>query len=168
MSDMLLLIMILICLYTDLKGKKIFNVVLVPAFLLGILINLINYGWTGLIISGQGFLLGLGLLFLPFLLNGIGAGDVKLLAVIGAVKGTEFVFYTFLGMALAGGLISLGVLIWQKRLGRVLVNLGRGLFIMLASRFRIVSFEDTSEQNMFPYGIAIAVGVLGSYAIEVI
>ncbi|MEL7563573.1 MAG: prepilin peptidase [Dehalobacterium sp.] len=168
MSDMLLLIMIIVCLYTDLKERKIYNAMLLPGFILGILLNLISNGWGGLLTAVQGFLLGLGLLLLPFLLNGIGAGDVKLLAVIGVIKGPEFVFYTFLGTALAGGLIALGILLFQGRLGKVLCNLGRGLVILLTSRFRVVSFGDSSEQNLFPYGIAIAVGVLTSYLIEVI
>lgn len=168
MSDMLLLVMIIVCLYTDLKERKIYNAMLLPGFILGILLNMISNGWAGLLTAVQGFLLGLGLLLLPFLLNGIGAGDVKLLAVIGAIKGTEFVFYTFLGTALAGGLIALGIVLFQGRLGKVLGNLGKGLIILFTSRFRVVAFEDSSEQNLFPYGVAIAAGVLASYVIEVI
>lgn len=168
MNDILLLVTILICIYTDLKERKIYNSMLLPSFFLGVLINLFNSGWSGLIYSGQGFFLGLGLLLLPFILNGIGAGDVKLLAVIGAIKGPEFVFYAFLGAALAGGIISLGLLLYQGRLRKTLGNLGRGLIILLTSRFRVIAFGDSSEQNLIPYGVAIGAGTLVSYVIGVI
>lgn len=168
MDDILLWATMLVCLYTDLREKKIYNKVLVPSFLLGVLINLVYNGWTGLLLSGKGFFLGLGLLFLPFLVGGIGAGDIKFLAVIGAIKGPGFVFSVFLGMGLAGGCIALAILLRQKRLGAVLDNLGKGVVILFTSRFRVVAFGDGSEQNLFPYGVAIGIGVLVSYVIQVI
>ncbi len=166
MKDILLFLTISICLFTDIKKRKIYNKVLVPSLLFGIIINIIGDGWSGLLGSAEGFLLGLGLLFLPFWGNGVGAGDVKLLAVIGAIKGMSFVFNTFLGMALAGGLIGLGILSYQGRLLAVLTNMGRGLFILFLSGFRVLTFRDSTEKNLFPYGIAIAIGVLAAFIIE--
>lgn len=68
---------------------------------------------------------------------------------------------------MAGGLIALGILLFQGRLGKALGNLARGLVILFSTRFRVVTFGDSSEQNLFPYGIAIVVGVLATYAVEV-
>jgi prepilin peptidase CpaA len=46
------------------------------------------------------------LLVIPFALGGIGAGDVKLLGIIGALKGPDFVFIAFLAAAITGGIMS--------------------------------------------------------------
>ena len=112
--------------------------------------------------------MGLGLLLIPFLIGGVGAGDVKLLAVIGGIKGTEFVFLTFLGTGIAGGIIALGILIYQRRLGETLRNLGRGLLILVISRFRVAAFGVDDEKNLYPYGVAISLGVMTAYAVGVI
>ena len=80
--DILLLTTVLICCITDLKSRKIYNKILFPALVLGVGINIFNQGWQGLFTSAQGFLLGLGLLLIPFIL-GMGAGDVKLWLLLG-------------------------------------------------------------------------------------
>ena len=49
-------------------------------------------------------------------MGGIGAGDVKLLAAIGAWKGTIFVLYTGVYGAIIGGLISLIILLRKNTL----------------------------------------------------
>ncbi|MGI6685604.1 MAG: A24 family peptidase [Bacillota bacterium] len=167
MRDVLLLTTLLICLYTDLKKRKIYNAVLLPSLILGVVLNVVSDGYQGLLNSEQGFLLGLGLLLIPFIFGGIGAGDVKLLAVIGGIKGPEFVFLTFLGMGIVGGIIALGILIFQGRLGKTGRSLGRGLVILLISRFRVTAFGGDKEKNLYPYGIAISAGVMAAYAVGV-
>ena len=54
-------------------------------------INIFNQGWQGLFTSAQAFF-RLRPITYSFYLRGMGAGDVKLLAVIGALKGPYFVF----------------------------------------------------------------------------
>lgn len=163
MNDVLLVGMLSVCLFTDLKYRKIFNGVLLPVLTVGICLNAWFSGIPGLIKSGQGFLLGLALLFIPFILGGIGAGDVKLLAVMGAVKGPEFVFYSFFGMALAGGVFALTFLIYRGRLLKVVRDLMSALGITLSTRFKVVPFMDNNEENMVPYGVAIVAGAMVAY-----
>lgn len=165
MSDILLLTVLCICLYTDLKYRKIYNKVLIPALIFGLFFNVFNYGFIGLVKSFQGFFLGLGFLILPFICGGIGAGDVKLLATIGAIKGSLFVFYSFIGMGIAGGVISFGILIYQGRLLNVLNNLINGFGVLFTTRFKVVSFAADNSKNMFPYGVAIAIGTLAAYVV---
>jgi len=168
MRDALLLVTILICLYTDLKKRKIYNAVLFPSLILGLILNGVIDGYPGLLNSEQGFLLGLGLLLIPFVLGGIGAGDVKLLAVIGGIKGPEFVFLTFLGMGITGGIIAVGILLSQGRLCTTLRSLGRGLAILFISKFRVAAFGTDQEKNLYPYGVAITAGVMTAYVVGVI
>lgn len=79
MIDYILLLTVLISLATDIWKRKIYNVVILPAIATGLILNSINADLEGFVFSGSGLLLGLGLLLVPFLLGGIGAGDVKLL-----------------------------------------------------------------------------------------
>ena len=161
----ILIITVLICLYTDLRDRKIYNKVLLPALFLGVILNVFLYGFQGLLNSVMGFGIGLAFLIIPFALGGIGGGDVKLIAVIGAIKGLEFVVYTALGMGIFGGLIAIVILIKQGRLSRTLKEFFRGVWILFGSKFKVVSFNVDNEKFMFPYGVAIALGVAAAMVI---
>ena len=76
----------------------------------GLLYHLHAAGMNGLIFSLSGILAGAGLLLLFHLLGGMGAGDVKLMAAVGAILGPTDVFTAFLYSALIGGLYALVVL----------------------------------------------------------
>ncbi len=163
MQDMVLAVMLLICLISDLKERKIYNIVLLPALLFGLINNLATGGWLGLLQSLLGFALGLSILIIPFAMGGMGAGDVKLLAVIGAIKGPLFVFYSALGMGLAGGIIAFAILIYQGTLLTLIVNFCRSVWLMLISGFKVIAFHYDNEKIMFPYGLAIVVGTIGAF-----
>ena len=107
----LLILVLLICLITDLKSRKIYNKVIFPALLLSFCLHAFTPIGSGILFSLMGFAVGFGLLFIPYLMGGMGAGDVKLLALIGAIKGTTFVVITGIYMALLGGLIALFILL---------------------------------------------------------
>ena len=163
MLDALLIITLTICLVTDIRRKKIYNVILMPALIAGFAINIYNLGLTGLIFSIKGFFVGLIFLLFPFIWGGIGAGDVKLLAAIGAIKGPEFVFYAFLGAGLTGGIIAVIILLFQKRLFSTLRDLWKGIIVLFATKFKVANFGSKNANNMFPYGIAITLGALSAY-----
>lgn len=65
----------------------------------------------------------------PFILGGIGAGDIKLLGVVGAFKGSPFAINTFLWMALWGGALALVLLLVKGRLLAILNRLGQGVLM---------------------------------------
>lgn len=73
-----------IAVVTDWREHKIYNKLLVPAFFLALLLHTFQGGLSGLTSSLLGAATGFALLLLPYLMGGMGAGDVKLLAVIGA------------------------------------------------------------------------------------
>jgi prepilin peptidase CpaA len=154
--------MLLICLFTDLSRRKIYNLVIFPVLVFGLGYNLATGGWPGLLQSLIGILAGLGVLIVPFALGGMGAGDVKLMAVIGAVKGPLFIFYTTLGMGLAGGVIALAILIYQRNLLNTLRRFLRGVWLLHLTRSRSV-FEFDHEKIMFPYGLAIVAGAVSAF-----
>lgn len=167
-KEALLLIILIICLYTDLKYKKIYNIVLVPAAVFALAINIYLGGLGGVVESLKGMLLGMALLFFPFLHGGIGAGDVKLLGVIGAFYGMNFVWLTFLAAALAGGLISILVMLKERNFIKRIKSVG----YMLLWVFHIIPWKpelDSIESNTaltFPYGVAITCGTVMAYVLR--
>jgi len=165
LGDIILIIALTISLFTDLKYRKIYNIVLAPAVVLGLMLNGIDYGIAGLLFSVKGFFLGLSLLLLPYIWGGIGAGDVKLLAAIGALKGPEFVLKAAVYMGIAGGVLAIIILLYQKRLFSTLKDLTMGLIVLFATKFKVVNFGNKSANNMFPYGVAITMGALAAYIV---
>lgn len=96
----------LIC-ATDTLYSKIPNIFTIMLILIGFLVNIVNSGLPGVILSVSGLLTGFSLLLIPFLMGGMGAGDVKALAAMGALLGPGRTFHMFLYMGLIGGLLGL-------------------------------------------------------------
>jgi prepilin peptidase CpaA len=99
---------------TDLRTRRIPNVLTVSAVIAALLFHLITGGWSAAGWSVAGCLLGAALFFPMFALRGMGAGDVKLLAAIGAWLGPGQVAMVAIMTSIAGGVIG------------VLVALGHG------------------------------------------
>ena len=97
----------------DLRTRKIPNYLTFGAALAGLAFNFIFAGWGGLADGVLGLFLGFGLLILPYILGGMGAGDVKALAALGAWLGPKGTLYLFIYMGLAGGVMALAVLAWN-------------------------------------------------------
>ena len=163
MQDLVLASVLIICTVTDLLYQKIYNLVLIPALLFALAYNLYISGWMGLSQSLLGLMIGLLILIVPFALGGIGAGDVKLLGFIGALKGAVFVIYSAIGMGLAGGIIALGI--WFYRFGVIdtIAGILKGIWMMIRSGFTIFPFRLHNEKIVMPYGLAIALGAAGAW-----
>jgi prepilin peptidase CpaA len=85
-------------------------------------------------------------------LLGRGAGDLKLIAAVGAFGGPAFVFWAALWTGVAGGVLAICVLLYRRRLGAVLagfaIDAQTGQFPVAQSNIRL------------PYAVPIATGVL--------
>jgi prepilin peptidase CpaA len=139
---------------TDLRSRRIPNWLTFSTVAIGLALNGVLFGLDGLSQSAQGLGVGLVMLLPLFALRWMGAGDVKLMAAIGALKGPEFVFFACLWAAVFGGAIALIGLLRSRRLGLALANL-------YYSRL----MPDTGGSFMtgawrMPYAPAIALGTL--------
>ncbi len=145
--------------FTDWRENKIYNKLLVPAFFTALLIHTLQGGISGFTSSLLGATIGFALLLLPYFMGGMGAGDVKLLAVIGAFGGASFVLASFLYGAVIGGLISAILLARRKTLGNTLKHFL--LFFPLLKKTQSFSGAiNDARKDKFPYGIAIVLGTL--------
>ncbi|SCY61914.1 A24 family peptidase [Desulfoluna spongiiphila] len=92
---------------TDLQERVIPNTLTLSAALGGLAFHTLLSGVPGALWSVQGGLTGLACLFIPFVLGGVGGGDVKLLAATGTWVGAHALFSVFLYGAMAGGAMAL-------------------------------------------------------------
>lgn len=158
--DIVLWLILVVCTVTDVMNRKIYNAVIVPGLLFAFVMHAFLGSWM---LSLLGFLVGLGLLFIPFALGGMGAGDVKLLALVGALKGASFVLHAAVYMALLGGGLALGMLLLRKD---VIQRIRGLLFFLHSRRFGVqmpFPWPRAAMKKTYPYGVAIAGGVLLHY-----
>lgn len=161
-NQTLLIILVLFAVYTDIRYRKIHNALTFPAVLYGLAISFF-YGPEVFTASLKGFGLGLVCLLPFFLLGGIGGGDVKLLAAIGAVGGYPFILRAIVYMAFLGGVMAFLALVWKKSARESIGDLS-GLVMTLAIFFKHpAASPDPPDGDMkltIPYGVAIGAGSL--------
>jgi prepilin peptidase CpaA len=114
---------------TDLRARRIPNVLTIPAAAIGLGANGLLSGSDGVLGSLSGWALGVGMLLPLFALRAMGAGDLKLIAALGALKGPEFAFFTCLWAGVVGGLMALVGLIRGRKLGLALTHIYYSKFI---------------------------------------
>ncbi len=148
----------------DQRERRIPNILILTGLIIGLGFNIYNEGFTGLVFSLKGLAAGIALLFIPFAMGGMGAGDVKLLGMAGAFKGALFVFHTFICMALWGGLIAVILLIITGQLWKTLRRLWAGALLALFKIQRLQKTVQASNSGVcFPYALAIALGAVSAY-----
>ncbi len=153
--DVILALVLIICLVTDVCKQKIYNIVIFPAILVSLALNVWSGGLVGFKFSLVGFFTGFAILLLPYLMGGMGAGDVKLLAFIGALKGSIFVLNTAMFMGVIGGVIAIAIMISKKQLALFFKSLFKWFYsFFIGIRYK---FEFSASEK-YPYGIAIVLG----------
>ena len=146
----------------DLKTRRIPNYLTLGTAVTGLAYNFMSHGFNGLADGCLGMLLGFALLILPYLWGGMGAGDVKALAALGAWLGPQLTVVLFCYMGIAGGIIAVGYLGWQGLLWKK-IKQGWNLFLNLIL-CRPAGAPHPPSPSQFtegiPYGVAIAVGMV--------
>jgi prepilin peptidase CpaA len=152
--NIILILLVLTSFITDITKNKIYNIQTYPSMAVGLLLGYTAGGGHGILMSFAGLLAGLALLFIIFLAGGIGAGDVKLLGAIGALKGTVFVLWTMFYTGLIGGIMAFALLIWKGRL----LNTFKNMFTFLRHPVKAHADQKPEERVYLPYGVAISLG----------
>lgn len=153
---------------TDVKSRRVPNLLTGPAILFGLVLHLSLGGWHDLLLSGAAGLI-CGLVFLVFFLaGGMGAGDVKLITAVGCIAGLSNAAYVLVLTALAGGLMAVGLAIKRGRLKETFSNVGA-----LASHHTQEGLTPHPEINVLnastlrlPYALAIAAGCMLTFYLQ--
>jgi prepilin peptidase CpaA len=106
----------------DLRTRRIPQALTLGGAAAGLLFHLLRGGWAGGELSVMGWVVGLLILFVPFALGGLGAGDVKLVAALGAWLGPWDAMWLGLYAGAAGLALALVVAIATGYLQRALTN----------------------------------------------
>ena len=164
--------LLILCSIEDIRFNKIPNKYTMPAILAGLVLMTIHGGLPGMKDSLLGFLLSVALFFIPFAIGAMGAGDLKLMAAIGALKGLQFTISALLATALAGGAVVIVYMIYKKKMKTTLLRMF-GLIIRPAAKYIYIRsgnsrarkayeyFENqknNSEPIYIPYAVPISIG----------
>jgi prepilin peptidase CpaA len=159
--DLVLLLMVSIAAVNDLATRRIPNRLLLVGLGSALLLHLLSPAPGQALLGGLGgMLLGL-LVFLPFyLVRGMAAGDVKMMAVVGFFTGTGEAFEIAVLTWCAGGVMALGLVLLRSRVRIALANIGHLLsgLMVPGERFSQVTIENSA--GSMPYGVAIAIGTI--------
>lgn len=112
----------LIAAVTDVWKFKIHNALTVPLLISGLVYHGIVGGVAGFSWSALAVLFGFGSLIILYLMGGMGAGDVKLMAAVGAWLGMPMTFYLFIASSLAAGVYAVVLLCVGRNLGETRDN----------------------------------------------
>jgi prepilin peptidase CpaA len=125
-------------------------------------------GWEGIGYSLVGTAVGLALLLPPYAIGGMGAGDVKLLAGVGAWMWPTTTFYAFAVSAVVGGIIAIGMVLWTKSWDKHR-NQFWGIYNEIVTikdpeKLAEIAAERKPRMFLLPYGIPIAIGSIAYFA----
>lgn len=109
----LLLALLAAAVITDIRHRRIPNRLVVIGLIVGLAGHGLMDGWGGLAVASLGALAGLACLLPFYVSGGMGAGDVKLMAMCGAFLGPFHVVTAALATLVVGGLLGAGLLALQ-------------------------------------------------------
>lgn len=125
-------------------------------------------GWEGLAYSLIGTVVGLALLLPAYAIGGMGAGDVKLMAGIGAWVWGTVTAYSFALSAIIGGVLAVLMVFsknrWEKHHGQFWLILNEILTVKDPDQLAEIAKERKPRMMLLPYGIPIAIGTITYFA----
>lgn len=145
--------------YTDLQWSRIPNWLTFPAMGFGMVLHAWIGGLGDALFGLAGLGVGMGLFLLPYACKAIGAGDVKLMAAVGAIVGPSSALSIAILSVLAGGIYALGAMTYQwgpVGTSKKLAYSAYGAFVTGGLAWS----GDIQLPFKLRYGLAIAVGTL--------
>jgi prepilin peptidase CpaA len=154
--------------WKDIRTNRIPNYLTYGGALAGLGYQAWLNGWPGLADGLLGLGLGFGLLIFFYWKGGLGAGDVKALAALGAWLGPQQTFYLFFYMAISG-LPLIVIVLWKRGL---LWSKIRQLWEFLLNRLLLRSYpkmppstptpapDPAPPAGGIPYAVAMAMGMV--------
>ncbi|MCK4342251.1 MAG: prepilin peptidase [Phycisphaerae bacterium] len=136
----------------------------------GLLAQGVCFGWYQSGGGGVGWgLLGLavgfGVLIVPWLVHGMGAGDVKLMAAIGCWLGPWLTLLSFVVGAVIGGVIAVGMIFTTGRAVQAYTNMQTIITKMKRVETAFGEFGGTKSfgqsSQLLPYGVPLTAGTIG-------
>ncbi|HIJ78437.1 MAG: prepilin peptidase [Desulfobulbaceae bacterium] len=121
---------LLAIIFIDLAHQIIPDVISLPGIVLGFVVSFINpfVSWQssgiGIMVGGGSFYLVAFVYYLLTKRDGMGGGDIKLLAMIGAFLGWQSLPFVIFGSSLMGSIIGIGAMLKQRKGGQTVIPYG--------------------------------------------
>jgi len=147
----------------DVRTQRIPNYLTLGTAMAGLGFQLGFHGWGGLWSGLLGLALGFGLLILPYLLGGMGAGDVKALAALGTWLGPQRTFFLCVYMGICGGLLIILILGWRGVLWSQMRQGWVSLRRLLGRKPTDTETAHHLPKQKIPYAVALALGMAVLY-----
>ncbi len=151
--------------WIDFTERRVPNWLNAAIAAMGIVAQVAFFGWSGLSTGLWGMLTGFSLLIVPWLMHGMGAGDVKLMAAIGVWLGPWLTLMSFAAGALVGGATAIVMILSTGRAVHAITNLQT---IMTKMKRWDTAFGEFGGARTFgnttqllPYGVPLTAGTLG-------
>jgi len=171
---MILIVLLLLVTREDIRSHRIPNKLVLVGVVLGLGLNGLLPGGLGCnievpggigwLVAFKGLLLGIVVLLPMYLLRAMGAGDVKLMGMVGAFLGTGDLVGVVIATLIAGGLMALAVALWSRQLVNMLQNIKLMLFggLLKMNSGQLPTMNDLPVSvAKLPYAVAITAGTLG-------
>jgi prepilin peptidase CpaA len=157
---------------TDVWQFKVHNVVTLPLLISGLVYHGLVSGGPGLVQSVVGVVFGFGLLIVLYLGGGMGAGDVKLMAGLGAWLGMPLILYVFVASSIAAGVYALALVgLYHRHSAREawtdlqiawlrILAIGRHLGAEVRVEKRLQ--DEDRRKYVIPFGAMVTIGVVSA------
>jgi len=154
-TSALLCAILAVAAYSDIRTHRISNTLTLLGLSVGLVLQILEHGLHGVTAGPLGAGVGLGC-FAPFYLwRAMGAGDLKLLAAVGAFLGPQGAFFAALFSLLAGGLGAVSYVLWRALRASVSSFVHEGATAAGASALVAAQL---ARRDRLPFALPIAVG----------
>jgi prepilin peptidase CpaA len=144
--------------HQDVSRMRIPNWLTLPSLLAALLLGAATGGTAGFAYALGGAIVALAIMFVPFALRWLGAGDVKAGMVLGALWGPHAFPPAFWWMIVCGGVLALALLAGRGELLDLLRRWGRSAKATLRERrFRYFAPEAHATTGL-PFAVAMGIG----------
>ena len=161
---------VIVAAYIDGKELRVPNKLTYPTIIAGWIYSMIAYGmagegwYVGLGWSLAGTAVGLATLLPAYAIGGMGAGDVKMMAAIGAWVYCETTFYAFCVSAIVGAVLAVIMILSAKQTtkhaNQFMFILNEIMTVRNPETLATIATERKSSMRLLPYGIPIAIGTV--------
>lgn len=160
-SITILLGLLALAAWCDVGSYRIPNKLILIGILSGLLLRALVDGWGEMLPGIQGLLVGIAVLLPMYFLRAMGAGDVKLMGMVGVFLGPGHVLGAWLATLLVGGVLALLLARHYKKLSVMMFSIKEfmlGAVYKCAARQMPSIVMNKVSAGQLPYAVSIALG----------
>lgn len=163
---LILIVLLLAAALIDWRAMRIPNSLTLGGATLGLLMSGLAPAspHMGLGFALSGLVIGLGMMLPLYLMGVLGAGDAKLMAMVGTYLGGEATLQAVAFVFITGGLMALAVVLWRRAWRPTLSNLKSIVLMLRVAPETVIQpqgvLSSMPSVGRMPYGVSICAGTL--------